>query len=171
MSDQRTAPAVPVLAGVRPRPGVEPRAGRSCVVMGVVNVTSDSFSDGGRYLDPDRAIEHGVRLHELGADIIDVGGESTRPGAVRVDVETGVHSPVPLWVSPGGVVSTVPPQTASEAAVAGWLTAIVTSALVTGIVYVSWKGFVHLMNRRRYEQWAREWDEVEPRMSGRTRDR
>jgi hypothetical protein len=95
---------------------------------------------------------------------------AVRTALVRVDVETSVLSPVPLWVSPGGVVSTVPPQTASEAAVAGWLTAIVTSALVTGIVYVSWKGFVHLMNRRRYAQWAREWDEVEPRMSGRTRD-
>ncbi|WP_280274976.1 dihydropteroate synthase, partial [Nocardia wallacei] len=49
--------------------------------MGVVNVTSDSFSDGGRYLDPELAVAHGVRLFEAGADIIDVGGESTRPGA------------------------------------------------------------------------------------------
>ncbi len=64
------------------------RDGRSCVVMGVVNVTSDSFSDGGRYLDPELAIAHGVRLHAAGADIIDVGGESTRPGAVRIDAAT-----------------------------------------------------------------------------------
>ncbi|MBV8293542.1 MAG: dihydropteroate synthase, partial [Mycobacterium sp.] len=54
-------------------------------VMGVVNVTDDSFSDGGHYLDPDRAVEHGLALAADGAAIIDVGGESTRPGAVRID--------------------------------------------------------------------------------------
>ncbi|MFI5715192.1 dihydropteroate synthase [Nocardia sp. NPDC051750] len=64
--------------------------------MGIVNVTSDSFSDGGRYLDPDRAIEHGVRLFESGADIIDVGGESTRPGAARIDPRTEVDRVVPV---------------------------------------------------------------------------
>jgi dihydropteroate synthase len=53
--------------------------------MGVVNVTDDSFSDGGRYLDPDRAIEHGLQLAADGAAIVDIGGESTRPGATRVD--------------------------------------------------------------------------------------
>ena len=59
-------------------------------VMGVVNVTEDSFSDGGLYLDRDRAVEHGLALAAEGAAIIDVGGESTRPGAIRVDprVET-----------------------------------------------------------------------------------
>jgi dihydropteroate synthase len=58
--------------------------------MGVVNVTEDSFSDGGLYLDCDRAVEHGLALAAQGAAIIDVGGESTRPGAIRVDprVET-----------------------------------------------------------------------------------
>lgn len=54
-------------------------------VMGVVNVTDDSFSDGGRYLDCAAAVEHGLELAADGAGIIDVGGESTRPGAVRVD--------------------------------------------------------------------------------------
>jgi dihydropteroate synthase len=53
-------------------------------VMGIVNVTADSFSDGGRYLDPGRAIEHGLRLAADGADLVDVGGESTRPGAAPV---------------------------------------------------------------------------------------
>ena len=53
--------------------------------MGVVNVTPDSFSDGGQYLDPAAAIRHGVELVEDGASILDVGGESTRPGAVEVD--------------------------------------------------------------------------------------
>jgi dihydropteroate synthase len=56
-------------------------------VMGVLNVTPDSFSDGGRYLDPDRAVEHALAMEAAGADVIDVGGESTRPvGAVEVSV-------------------------------------------------------------------------------------
>ena len=59
-----------------------PRPGRA-LVMGVLNVTPDSFSDGGRYLDPAAAVEHGRRLVAQGADLVDVGGESTRPGAVR----------------------------------------------------------------------------------------
>jgi dihydropteroate synthase len=58
--------------------------GKRTLIMGVVNVTPDSFSDGGAFLDRDKAIEHAERLLEEGADIIDVGGESTRPGA-RVD--------------------------------------------------------------------------------------
>ncbi len=66
------------------------------LVMGVVNVTDDSFSDGGRYLDPDRAVERGLALAADGAAIIDVGGESTRPGATRIDsaIETARIIPV-----------------------------------------------------------------------------
>jgi dihydropteroate synthase len=56
----------------------------SALVMGIVNVTPDSFSDGGRYLDPDAAIAQGLLLRAQGADLLDVGGESTRPGAERV---------------------------------------------------------------------------------------
>lgn len=56
-------------------------------VMGIVNVTPDSFSDGGRYLEPSAAIDHGLRLVDEGADILDVGGESTRPGATAVTAE------------------------------------------------------------------------------------
>ncbi len=59
-----------------------PRPDR-CLVMGVLNVTPDSFSDGGRYLDPEVAVSHGLRLVAEGADLVDVGGESTRPGARR----------------------------------------------------------------------------------------
>ena len=55
------------------------------LVMGIVNVTPDSFSDGGRYLDAEAAIAHGRALRAAGADLLDVGGESTRPGAQRVD--------------------------------------------------------------------------------------
>ncbi len=65
-------------------------------VMGVVNVTDDSFSDGGRYLDPARAVEHGLALAAEGADIIDVGGESTRPGAVRLDAAVEAARIVPV---------------------------------------------------------------------------
>jgi dihydropteroate synthase len=57
---------------------------RSPLIMGVVNVTPDSFSDGGLFLDADAAVEHGLRLDDEGADILDVGGESTRPGAEPV---------------------------------------------------------------------------------------
>ena len=59
---------------------VLPLGGRT-LVMGVLNVTPDSFSDGGRYFDTMAAVEHGLRLLDHGADIVDVGGESTRPGA------------------------------------------------------------------------------------------
>lgn len=51
------------------------------LVMGIVNVTPDSFSDGGKYFDKNSAVNHALNLIELGADIIDIGGESTRPGA------------------------------------------------------------------------------------------
>ncbi|KAF0836545.1 dihydropteroate synthase [Nocardia caishijiensis] len=78
------------------QPLVTARDGRSCVVMGVVNVTADSFSDGGRYLDPELAIAHGVALFEAGADIVDVGGESTRPGADRVDPATEAARVAPV---------------------------------------------------------------------------
>lgn len=66
------------------------------LVMGVVNITPDSFSDGGRFLDPGQAIAHAHRLIEEGADILDLGGESTRPGAqpVSVDEELGRVLPV-----------------------------------------------------------------------------
>lgn len=59
--------------------------GRFPLLMGIVNVTPDSFSDGGEFLDHGRAIEHGLHLVEQGADILDIGGESTRPGAEPVD--------------------------------------------------------------------------------------
>ncbi len=64
--------------------------------MGVVNVTDDSFSDGGLFLDRDRAVAHGLALAAEGAAIVDVGGESTRPGATRIDprVETSRVLPV-----------------------------------------------------------------------------
>jgi dihydropteroate synthase len=59
-----------------------------CAVLGILNVTPDSFSDGGRYLDHDHAVAHGIAMRDAGADLVDVGGESTRPGAGRVDPAT-----------------------------------------------------------------------------------
>ncbi|GAA1134941.1 dihydropteroate synthase [Nocardioides aquiterrae] len=66
------------------------------VLMGVVNVTPDSFSDGGRWLEPDAAIAHGRELLRDGADILDIGGESTRPGATRPLVEEELGRVVPV---------------------------------------------------------------------------
>ncbi|WP_326566754.1 dihydropteroate synthase [Amycolatopsis rhabdoformis] len=64
--------------------------------MGVLNVTPDSFSDGGRYLDLDQALEHARQMWARGADLIDVGGESTRPGALRVDADTEAARVLPV---------------------------------------------------------------------------
>lgn len=93
-------------------------------IMGVVNVTPDSFSDGGRYLDVDDAIAHGLDLVAAGATIIDVGGESTRPGAARVDTSEEQHrvAPVVAALSAAGVrvsVDTMSAETARAAARAG----------------------------------------------------
>ena len=65
-------------------------------IMGVVNVTPDSFSDGGEFFSVDRAIEHGLQLLDEGTDILDIGGESTRPGAKVVDIEEEIRRIVPV---------------------------------------------------------------------------
>ncbi|WP_223775982.1 dihydropteroate synthase [Streptomyces sp. 135] len=67
-----------------------------CAVMGVVNVTPDSFSDGGRWFDTTAAVKHGLDLVAQGADLVDVGGESTRPGATRVDEDEELKRVVPV---------------------------------------------------------------------------
>jgi dihydropteroate synthase len=68
------------------------------LVMGIVNVTLDSFSDGGKCLDPREAVEHALRMAAEGADIIDIGGESTRPGAEPVDAEEEMARVLPvIW--------------------------------------------------------------------------
>src|SRR6185437_11821766 len=87
-------PAVPVAAGSPPA-GLPVRSDR-LVVMGVLNVTPDSFSDGGRYLDLDAAVAHAHQMAEQGADLIDVGGESTRPGAIRVPAEEEARRVLPV---------------------------------------------------------------------------
>ena len=90
--------------------------GKRTLVMGVVNVTPDSFSDGGRYLSPDAASAHALKLLDDGADIIDIGGESTRPGAhagedhASVSVEEELRRVLPVITTikrarPGAIVS------------------------------------------------------------------
>jgi len=66
------------------------------LVMGIVNVTPNSFSDGGRFFDTSRALEHALAMHEDGADIVDLGGESTRPGAQPVSVEQELDRVMPV---------------------------------------------------------------------------
>ncbi len=75
--------------------GLPVRADR-LIVMGVLNVTPDSFSDGGRYPDLDSAVAHALRMRDEGADLIDVGGESTRPGAVRVAADEEARRVLPV---------------------------------------------------------------------------
>ncbi len=89
-------------------------------LMGVVNVTPDSFSDGGQFLDPELAIAHGRQLLADGADILDVGGESTRPGATRplVEEELGRVIPVIEGLAAAGAVVSVDTMRAEVAAAA-----------------------------------------------------
>ena len=79
----------------------------STLVMGIVNVTPDSFSDGGRYARTDTAIAHGLWLREQGADILDIGGESTRPGATRPLLEEELGRVVPVIRELGSAGATV----------------------------------------------------------------
>lgn len=76
--------------------GIGLELGKRTLIMGVVNVTPDSFSDGGLYADPERAIAHALELAEEGADIIDIGGESTRPGAAPVPAEEELRRVLPV---------------------------------------------------------------------------
>ena len=81
-------------AAPAPLPGFVPRD--RTLLMGVLNVTPDSFSDGGRWADPEAAVARARELIAQGADIIDIGGESTRPGAQRVDVDTEISRVLPV---------------------------------------------------------------------------
>ena len=97
-----------------PQPSTDP------VVFGVLNVTPDSFSDGGRFLDPDAAVAHGLGLVRAGADVVDVGGESTRPGAQPVDPEEEARRvlPVVAGLVAAGVRVSIDTRRAAVAAVA-----------------------------------------------------
>jgi dihydropteroate synthase len=100
-----------------------PNPGR-CLVMGVLNVTPDSFSDGGHWREPDAALEHGRALLAEGADLIDVGGESTRPGATRPVVAEELDRVMPVvteLAAEGAVISvdTMRAEVADAALAAG----------------------------------------------------
>ena len=84
-------------------------------IMGIVNVTPDSFSDGGRYADADAAIAHGHRLLSAGADLIDVGGESTRPGSERVDPAAEQQRVLPVVAALAAAGATVSIDTMNAA--------------------------------------------------------
>ncbi|MCX4639612.1 dihydropteroate synthase [Streptomyces sp. P9-2B-2] len=88
-----------------------------CAVMGVVNVTPDSFSDGGDWFDTELAVKHGLDLVAQGADMVDVGGESTRPGAARVDEAEELRRVVPVVreLAAAGVVVSVDTMRAAVA--------------------------------------------------------
>ncbi|MDT0341766.1 dihydropteroate synthase [Streptomyces litchfieldiae] len=88
-----------------------------CAVMGVVNVTPDSFSDGGRWFDAEAAVKRGLDLVAEGADLVDVGGESTRPGATRVDEAEELRRVIPVVreLAERGVVVSVDTMRASVA--------------------------------------------------------
>lgn len=90
------------------------------LVMGILNVTGDSFSDGGLWNSPDRALAHAREMVDAGADIIDVGGESTRPGATRVDARTERERVVPVIAAlhAQGIRTSVDTMRASTAAAA-----------------------------------------------------
>ncbi|MCL2690210.1 MAG: dihydropteroate synthase [Chitinispirillia bacterium] len=70
--------------------------GKPFLVMGILNVTSDSFYDGGRYISPEMALEHAFKLKEEGADVIDIGGSSTRPGAKLVSSQDEIRRVIPV---------------------------------------------------------------------------
>ncbi|WP_172119435.1 dihydropteroate synthase [Actinomyces faecalis] len=140
------------------------RQGRT-LVMAIINVTPDSFSDGGRWLEVDKAVEHGLGLVRQGADLLDVGGESTRPGASRVSAAEETERVLPVvreLVAAGAVVSvdTIHAATAEAVVQAGALVVNDVSggladprmhAVVadTGVVYVCqhWRGSPETMDR------------------------
>ncbi|MEU6293533.1 dihydropteroate synthase [Streptomyces erythrochromogenes] len=137
-----------------------------CAVMGVVNVTPDSFSDGGRWFDTSTAVKHGLDLVAEGADLVDVGGESTRPGALRVDEEEELRRVVPVVrdLAAEGVLVSVDTMRASVAARAIDAGAVLVNDVSSGLadpamvpavaaggvpfVVMHWRGFSHDMNGR-----------------------
>src|ERR1700685_4838379 len=74
----------------------EMQLGERTLIMGVLNITPDSFSDGGNFLDPDRAFARALELEEQGADIIDIGAESTKPGSARISAAEEIRRLIPV---------------------------------------------------------------------------
>jgi dihydropteroate synthase len=93
--------------------------GKYAIIMGILNVTPDSFSDGGQFLDRDAAVARGLQMIEEGADIIDVGGESTRPGAASVDVREEISRVIPVIEELAGKADALVSVDTNKAEVAG----------------------------------------------------
>ncbi|MER5887462.1 dihydropteroate synthase [Streptomyces sp. NPDC001941] len=137
-----------------------------CAVMGVVNVTPDSFSDGGRWFDTTAAVKRGLDLVAQGADLVDVGGESTRPGASRVDEDEELRRVVPVvrGLAAEGVTVSVDTMRATVAARAVASGAVLVNDVSGGLadpamvpavaaaevpfVVMHWRGFSQDMNSR-----------------------
>jgi dihydropteroate synthase len=104
-------------------------------VMGILNVTPDSFSDGGRWLDLGHAVAHGVAMRDAGADLVDVGGESTRPGAGRVDADTEKARVLPVIreLASAGVAVSIDTTRAAVAAAAVEAGAVVVNDVSGGL--------------------------------------
>ncbi|MEU2869768.1 hypothetical protein ABZ769_11240 [Streptomyces olivoreticuli] len=99
----------------------------------------------------------------------DPGGRA-RTATVRVDSGSRTNGAVRIWVGRGAAVTTTEPRTAVEATTTAWLAALVAAVGTLAATRAAWSGFVRLVDRRRYAQWAAEWAETEPRMSGRCQD-
>ncbi len=134
--------------------------------MGVLNVTPDSFSDGGRWLDPDKAVEHGLEMHRAGADVIDVGGESTRPGAASVSVEEELRRVIPVIEALAQQVRVSIDTTKSEVAVAAVEAGATCINDVSASLYqvaadtgTIWVG-MHMLGEPRTMQDAPQYDDV-----------
>jgi len=100
------------------------------VVMGVLNVTPDSFSDGGQWFDPARALDHAAQMLDEGATIIDIGGESTRPGAVPVSIEEELRRVIP-------VISAIAKRVAAPISIDTSRAAVMTAAVDAGAVLIN----------------------------------
>ncbi|MFM8531099.1 MAG: dihydropteroate synthase [Ilumatobacteraceae bacterium] len=121
---------------MRPDGLPEPLSGlHRTVVMGVLNVTPDSFSDGGLYLDAESAVDHGIALHRRGADVVDVGGESTRPGAQRISAELECERVLPVvsGLTAAGVPVSIDTMRASTAEAAVRAGAIMVNDVSGGL--------------------------------------
>ncbi|WP_267244185.1 dihydropteroate synthase [Streptomyces sp. PR69] len=137
-----------------------------CAVMGVINVTPDSFSDGGRWFDTTAAVKRGLDLVAQGADLVDVGGESTRPGATRVEEDEELRRVIPVvrGLAAEGVTVSVDTMRASVAEQAVAAGAVLVNDVSGGLadprmvpavadarvpfVVMHWRGFSRDMNSR-----------------------
>ena len=115
-------------------------------VMGILNVTPDSFSDGGKYFDPEKAVRRAVEMEAQGVDIVDIGGQSTRPGSVRI-------SPEEEWARIENVVKAVAEKTNLAVSIDTFYPEVAEKALkagahiindVTGFAPEMWLSLIHI---------------------------